>query len=162
MSIKFKLGRNDPCVCGSGKKFKKCCIDRLERIEKQKQEQLKQTYISGHPIENEHLKYIHDWFKQQPEYADFNVIDVSNVLTPDNYRTIQTEHYHSAHGNTIILAYRNEQNEAVFTKRSPTYTNVLVMFKGAYQIFTDFSFGNITDQIRKMIDLRIQNKDYHE
>lgn len=20
-----KIGRNDPCVCGSGKKFKKCC-----------------------------------------------------------------------------------------------------------------------------------------
>lgn len=21
-----KLGRNDPCFCGSGKKFKKCCV----------------------------------------------------------------------------------------------------------------------------------------
>lgn len=21
-----KLGRNDPCLCGSGKKYKKCCI----------------------------------------------------------------------------------------------------------------------------------------
>ncbi|NMT18189.1 hypothetical protein HKA99_27985, partial [Vibrio parahaemolyticus] len=21
----LKLGRNDPCICGSGKKFKKCC-----------------------------------------------------------------------------------------------------------------------------------------
>ena len=21
-----KVGRNDPCVCGSGKKYKKCCI----------------------------------------------------------------------------------------------------------------------------------------
>lgn len=31
-------GRNDPCFCGSGKKFKKCCIDkpspiRLARLE---------------------------------------------------------------------------------------------------------------------------------
>ncbi len=23
-----KVGRNDPCPCGSGKKFKKCCVDR--------------------------------------------------------------------------------------------------------------------------------------
>ena len=23
-----KVGRNDPCLCGSGKKFKKCCIDK--------------------------------------------------------------------------------------------------------------------------------------
>ena len=22
-----KIGRNDPCPCGSGKKFKKCCAD---------------------------------------------------------------------------------------------------------------------------------------
>ncbi|MEJ1406980.1 MAG: SEC-C metal-binding domain-containing protein, partial [Candidatus Sedimenticola sp. (ex Thyasira tokunagai)] len=21
-----KVGRNDPCPCGSGKKFKKCCL----------------------------------------------------------------------------------------------------------------------------------------
>lgn len=26
MSI-FRIGRNDPCVCGSGKKYKKCCLD---------------------------------------------------------------------------------------------------------------------------------------
>jgi hypothetical protein len=25
-----KIGRNDPCPCGSGKKFKKCCLNRLE------------------------------------------------------------------------------------------------------------------------------------
>lgn len=25
-----KVGRNDPCSCGSGKKFKKCCIDKVK------------------------------------------------------------------------------------------------------------------------------------
>ncbi|MBI4549578.1 MAG: SEC-C domain-containing protein [Candidatus Omnitrophica bacterium] len=25
------VGRNDPCPCGSGKKFKKCCYDKIER-----------------------------------------------------------------------------------------------------------------------------------
>src|SRR6202051_3513370 len=24
------VGRNDPCPCGSGKKFKKCCLDKAE------------------------------------------------------------------------------------------------------------------------------------
>lgn len=24
-----KIGRNEPCPCGSGKKFKKCCMDKL-------------------------------------------------------------------------------------------------------------------------------------
>jgi uncharacterized protein len=23
-----KIGRNDPCPCGSGKKYKKCCYDK--------------------------------------------------------------------------------------------------------------------------------------
>lgn len=23
----IKTGRNDPCLCGSGKKYKKCCLD---------------------------------------------------------------------------------------------------------------------------------------
>ena len=27
---KWKVGRNDPCPCGSGKKYKKCC-GRLEQ-----------------------------------------------------------------------------------------------------------------------------------
>ena len=27
---KHKVGRNDPCPCGSGKKFKKCCLGKLE------------------------------------------------------------------------------------------------------------------------------------
>jgi preprotein translocase subunit SecA len=25
-SVSRKVGRNDPCPCGSGKKFKKCCL----------------------------------------------------------------------------------------------------------------------------------------
>ena len=25
-----KIGRNDPCICGSGKKFKKCCLGKVE------------------------------------------------------------------------------------------------------------------------------------
>jgi SWIM/SEC-C metal-binding protein len=27
-----KVGRNDPCPCGRGKKFKKCCVDQPQRL----------------------------------------------------------------------------------------------------------------------------------
>jgi hypothetical protein len=27
------IGRNDPCGCGSGKKYKKCCIDKPSPIQ---------------------------------------------------------------------------------------------------------------------------------
>ena len=23
------VGRNDPCICGSGKKYKKCCLQKM-------------------------------------------------------------------------------------------------------------------------------------
>ena len=26
----MKIGRNEPCPCGSGKKYKKCCLDKPE------------------------------------------------------------------------------------------------------------------------------------
>lgn len=25
----LRIGRNDPCICGSGKKYKKCCLDKV-------------------------------------------------------------------------------------------------------------------------------------
>ncbi len=27
-----KIGRNELCPCGSGKKYKKCCLDKLEQV----------------------------------------------------------------------------------------------------------------------------------
>ncbi len=33
--LSWKVGRNDPCPCGSGKKFKKCCLPRKEAWELQ-------------------------------------------------------------------------------------------------------------------------------
>jgi len=38
---KHKIGRNDPCPCGSGLKYKKCCMNRIyrdARLEKQVEE----------------------------------------------------------------------------------------------------------------------------
>ncbi len=36
----MKLGRNDPCHCGSGKKYKKCCMEKDEEISRTQQEQM--------------------------------------------------------------------------------------------------------------------------
>jgi hypothetical protein len=32
-------GRNDPCPCGSGKKYKKCCLDKVQLAVKLAKEQ---------------------------------------------------------------------------------------------------------------------------
>ncbi len=31
VSVTSKIGRNDPCPCGSGQKYKKCCLGLLDR-----------------------------------------------------------------------------------------------------------------------------------
>ena len=31
----MKIGRNDPCPCGSGKKYKKCCLSKDEAAARQ-------------------------------------------------------------------------------------------------------------------------------
>ena len=36
----MKLGRNDPCHCGSGKKYKKCCMEKDEAARPAGQEQM--------------------------------------------------------------------------------------------------------------------------
>ena len=129
-------------------------------MEQKRKEEEHKMMINGHPFVNEQLVYIRDWVVNL--YTDIRVIDVSNVLTQENYKAIQLEHYHSKHGKTVMLAFRNERNDNVFYKRSPRYTNVMFMFRGAYQVFNDFSFGNMTSQLKKMIDLRINDEDYNE
>ena len=32
MSAQEKIGRNDPCHCGSGKKFKQCCLGKKNEV----------------------------------------------------------------------------------------------------------------------------------
>lgn len=39
---KTKVGRNDPCPCGSGKKYKKCCLQKEDRLRKKNQEPLEE------------------------------------------------------------------------------------------------------------------------
>jgi hypothetical protein len=38
----MKIGRNDPCPCGSGKKYKKCCLGSLPRAPDVEEEQLQE------------------------------------------------------------------------------------------------------------------------
>ena len=44
-----KIGRNDPCHCGSGKKYKKCCMhkDKEMRLREQEERRYEQDVIDG-------------------------------------------------------------------------------------------------------------------
>ena len=40
-----KIGRNDPCPCGSGKKYKKCCLLLFDRSSPQQQNSIAQAPV---------------------------------------------------------------------------------------------------------------------
>ena len=44
MRFKQKMGRNDKCWCGSGKKFKRCHLDRVNQVRPGRQETLRRFY----------------------------------------------------------------------------------------------------------------------
>jgi hypothetical protein len=57
--VSAKTGRNDPCPCGSGKKYKKCCLDRDEA----ERRELSQSDLAfgGDPIDDEDSTELEEW-----------------------------------------------------------------------------------------------------
>lgn len=51
-----KIGRNDPCPCGSGKKFKFCCLDTILDFEDHSKAHQKGNHQEFHHAVQEHIK----------------------------------------------------------------------------------------------------------
>ncbi|WP_432360945.1 YecA family protein [Sporosarcina sp. UB5] len=62
------IGRNDPCPCGSGKKYKKCCQSKnavtIETVQKDELERVLQTFYDEYPERKDipdYLKLANEW-----------------------------------------------------------------------------------------------------
>jgi uncharacterized protein len=42
-----KVGRNDPCTCGSGKKYKNCCLNKVSVSDKMRSHKLKAKWLNA-------------------------------------------------------------------------------------------------------------------
>ena len=65
-----KIGRNDPCPCGSGKKYKKCCLNKPKTpVELIETEQEKQKWLRYYPVSakvrEEGRIYLEDFFDSE-------------------------------------------------------------------------------------------------
>jgi hypothetical protein len=70
------VGRNDPCPCGSGKKYKKCCMK-----EDQRKELLRSKLEEGGKIEDTHLsrfEYVEE-FGYPVLMFDYFLLEVANI-----------------------------------------------------------------------------------
>lgn len=73
-----KVGRNDPCICGSGKKYKNCCLNKVIQVDfAQKQypdcleEEEARLFFS---IKNSLLYYVNEKYKINSKLEDFQDI----------------------------------------------------------------------------------------
>ena len=161
LKSKKKIGRNDKCECGSGKKYKQCCLNNREDKMRQEREDRIKLYQRGYPVNAnspQRLKRLYDYIMDESDYVLFciEVVDVTPLLTPETYRHIQTVNYTAR---TLMLAERCEKNDIVFEKRCEggEYCNLMVMFRGAYVIFHDSAIGTerVDAQIKDMIHARM-------
>ena len=74
----MKIGRNDPCPCGSGKKYKKCCLDRDEAARRDSQAELgAQSSLWDEEEENEPSD--DDWLDDVGVPEDLPPLDISRI-----------------------------------------------------------------------------------
>jgi hypothetical protein len=64
-----KTGRNDPCVCGSGKKFKKCCERKM----------IGKRFMAT-KIDNQNLSTISSFFKKNVTQVQTTNLDESKKI----------------------------------------------------------------------------------
>jgi methionyl aminopeptidase len=103
----FKVGRNDPCPCGSGLKFKKCCLDigRVEPIN------LKKLYTQKYKIRFKKEKDI-----ESIKRAGRLVIDTLNFLEAEIRPGITTDDI-----NTLVHEFTIQNNAIPATLNYKSY-----------------------------------------
>jgi tetratricopeptide (TPR) repeat protein len=93
MILLLKVGRNDPCPCGSGKKYKKCCMPKDEEHElaSQKDEENPPDEKKKHPRSDEIENNLHRAYNLLDE-GDFNqaarVFKSVVLMDHNNYKAL--------------------------------------------------------------------------
>lgn len=136
-----KLGRNDICDCGSGKKFKKCC----DGVNK---------FAIGQKVSTDKMKTCIEAFKIM--YDTYTIIDISNDLTESNYQKYQIKNYNA---NVIMLAEKNIINDKVFkTRVRDSSSDIMVMYKGSYRTLPFDDLEDLMENICDMINTSDSNR----
>jgi len=98
-----KIGRNDPCPCGSGKKYKKCCLPQHEA-----EEQLMQSLNEPETLSDKYMTV--QEYTAEVGYPvvnfDFLLLELLNIVgsmlhkyrkpAPENIKEILKNRYYSA------------------------------------------------------------------
>ncbi len=100
----WKAGRNDPCPCGSGKKFKKCCLKTLEEWEL-RSERYADLERDPYPSVTGHggRPGLADYFSQDAITVDRPVYMALRLLEGPAFRSREEEHRAKRQARTLLL-----------------------------------------------------------
>lgn len=106
----MKTGRNEPCPCGSGKKYKKCC---MEKDEKNHDEMKKEIFeeISRHLLPHPSKLNYHRTFNTKEEIINFFKSAGYVVDIEENEDEFDGETYHYLEVNLICRHGYSEYGE---------------------------------------------------
>jgi len=104
--LRMKVGRNDQCPCGSGKKYKRCCMDTTSKHHAEIFDDIAQTVamnpyltmdelnlVTQHKVAERNNRPIEDFCGLTPTqmanwlYAPFSQLDWVNISTPEDLST---------------------------------------------------------------------------
>ena len=100
-----KIGRNAPCPCGSGKKYKKCCLNKEKTTTSNEQVPLVNE-LYGNSLFSYHNQYVHTKKVKNEEINKklLNIYDYGRKMSPkevmDNYLEVMNS----------LLSYAKENN----------------------------------------------------
>lgn len=151
----MKIGRNDPCICGSGEKFKNCCIDY-------------EYYYSLFIEQNNLMKHIN-----QEEICN-QIINIGDKIVSSKNQFKFTTGAYTNMANAYIQLSDVEDNfsksialaEKALELKSKNYQAMLVMFsaymlKGeyskAYITLSEFQGLQLTDKMKNQIFMLYQH-----
>ena len=164
-----KIGRNDICICGSGKKYKKCCIDKLEKnsIDKSEKNNIDKSEENNIILNciNKLEKKSNDKFKISQDdnsdiildcinklnnkYPKYKIINITNNLEVDNYRDYQLANFNT---NIVMIAEKTIKNGLVFlTRVNNLNSNIIIMYRGAFRTFEYKDLDLIINSLSSMM-----------
>ncbi len=88
-----KVGRNDPCPCGSGKKYKQCCL--LKKEEKTPPRKLKAVWVNQPVNQDEPVNLIERTFGSAIASASSKPPQPISQTADSNSETIENENNES-------------------------------------------------------------------
>lgn len=106
----LERGRNEPCICGSGKKFKKCCIDK-------QYDDFEDIELRVGPIDLEDLKD----GREQPTDEDAGLLEYMFKVIPHT-QTFSEEDRKNFHETLLALKSKYTNNPTVVSHLYNFYT----------------------------------------